>query len=182
MAVASEQADEVCAKIRMDRIDKTARICSRVIKVLFAIYLVGFVFLLVIRALTIIEYQEPFSSSDVGNLILGLFSGLLTLALLGLALSIFEIEAKGGKVFNVSVVKKIKIASAILLMSSLIQTILSSSFISFVTMGSFEFGYATVGGSIPIDASGIVVAIVFYCLALVYEYGAYLQFVSDNTV
>lgn len=182
MGVRVERIDEACAKMKLDRIGKTARIFCRLMKVLFALYLVGFVSLLAIRAAVIISCQEPCSSGDVGNLILGLLTGLLTLILLGLASLIFNTIGNSGRVFHVSVVKKIKAAAIVLLASSLIQTILSSSFISFVTMGSFEFGYATIGDAIPIDASGIVVAVVFYCLALVYEYGAYLQFVSDNTV
>lgn len=182
MSVNGEQIDEICAKRKVARINKTARICYCVIKVLLSLYLVGFVFLLAIRALSIINHQELVSSSDVGSFILGLLTGLLTLVLLGLAMSVFKAVAKSGRVFHVSMVKRIKAVSVVLLASSLIQTALSSSFISFVTMGSFEFGYATIGDAIPIDASGIVVAVVFYCFAMVYEYGAYLQFISDNTV
>lgn len=182
MDVRDERIDEIHAKIKIDRIGKTARICCCLMKVLLALYLVGFVFLLAIRAAVMIGHQEPCASGDVGSLILGLLTGLLTLALLGLASSIFGTIGNSGRVFHVSVVKKIKVAAIVLLASSLLRTVLSSSFISFITMGSFEFGYATIGDAIPIDASGIVVAVVFYCLALVYEYGAYLQFISDHTV
>lgn len=182
MNVINDQIDDMHAREKIGRIRKTARICCCIMKILFSLYLVSYVLLLAIKVAMIANQQKPLSSDGIGDLTLALFTGLLALVLLGLAVSIFRTVANSSEVFHISIAKKIKLASIVLLGSSLIQTALSSSFISFVTMGSFEFGYATIGDSIPIDASGIVVAVVFYCLALVYEYGAYLQFISDNTV
>lgn len=112
------------------------------------------------------------------------FSGLLSSIVLRIASSVFLDTSKGKSPFNMKQVKRIRIAALVLLLKALLQTVLSESFISLMTLDRFQFGYVTPiieKGVIPIDGGGLVWAIIFLCLSFVFEYGTKLQQQSDDT-
>lgn len=172
--------------------DALARL-KRLAKLLYYLFTIGFYLFCMALLLVVFMFFSNFFAPGMniinaqmdGETLLLFSSGLLTALVLRIASRVFFDTSKGEPPFTMRQVRRIQLAAILLLLKALLVTVLSESFISLITLNSFQFGYGTpiaATGAIPLDAGGIVWAIVFLCLSFVFEYGAKLQEQSDDTV
>ena len=172
------------------RIDNALAHVNRISKVICIIILCLIVALILFGCVFFVGFV---ASAISGNTSTPLFSIIPLLLVYAISLctlfvlnSIFKNISENNSPFNEKHARRIRYIGWLLLANAAIETIASLNAVPVLYVGNAILAYEPSGGTAPldvyIDAESVVLALVCFCLSLIFKYGALLQTLSDDTV
>lgn len=101
--------------------------------------------------------------------------------------SVFDNIAKGSSPFTARIARRIRWIGWLMLLGTILGTLLSPELNAIMHLpGNISLGYNSLDANtpfaIPVNGGLIIGAVVCFCLSLVFQYGALLQHLSDETI
>ena len=175
----------MAALFSINRIKKVCKWLYRLFIVIFFLYLGNTLLFLILGAIGLSSSATSGIAADTD--LFGLISiTIMAIPLLFIAIIVANILkdiSKGKTPFSKKQVSRIRIISLLLLIGAILITLLSPGFINILVGDTLVLGQVVslpIDGSIPVNISQMLLALVVYCLSLVFEYGILLQQQSDD--
>lgn len=165
---------------------KVKKIC-KAIQIVCGISLMCFLFAWALLVMTTIfgAVTEP-SPQSIAQAAYCFIFGIIVVAMIWIAFRIFSDAVHGESPFVPKQIRRIRIASLLLIVLVFVEALTLFDFSSGVVVSNLDIGFVRVGGeeqhSIEINAGALFLSIVLYCVSVVFEYGVLLQRFTDETL
>lgn len=175
--------DEEQIKQKLDAIAKH----SRVLYILLIVIFIGYVALMATIFAILAISPEGLFSSGLKFLLEGvplLISLAIGAVILFTVARIFRDLSKRHSPFTITQARRIAAIGLLLLTNTVIEFLISLNGSSIVTTEGIKAGFVNpyMSGSVYINMTFVIAALICFCLSYVFRYGSLLQWLSDETV
>lgn len=178
-------AEEKQTQISLNKIKKVCKTLSFVLKVVFVILGICWIFSLGSMLLSIIDPESLASdnSASLVDIVLCALFGLVIAAMFVVFAGMLSDVAKGESPFTLVQVKRLRLISALLVMYAIINVVASYNS-AFLQISDVNAGYVSTNGSaiMKVDFAPFIAAAVVFAFSFVFKYGVLLQEFSDETL
>lgn len=169
----------------LDKTKKACRLISLLMKVLFGLLGVWWLFTASLMVFALVHPSALNSAQEVGVLTLVVYTlhGMVVGAICLSLIKIFSDSAKGESPFVLQQVKVLRFISIMLVLYAVTEFLVSAG-AAFMKVDGFGFGYASVanGPMVTFNLAPIIAAAVVFAFSFVFKYGVLLQELSDETL
>jgi len=179
--------EELAYTAALSKVRKACRIAYLVIRVLFIMGLIVWMLLLVTCILLLVfpGFLGLVGSVDVPTVVQIIVSGLMVILMLWFVLLVLKDMYKGGSPFTLVQSKRIRAIAYVLFARVVVGAFLSSGLLPLFAKENVFVGFQSTDPTQPtlfVDVGTLIIAVVFYCVSLVFEYGTLLQREKDTFI
>lgn len=183
--MAFEEEKEYDASLK--KVRKTCRAFFYALRTLYILALIVWVALLLVCIFSVLFPEPFFQSGSVTVLTLGQVAvfGVLSVFLIRNAMLIFRDMHRGESPFAITQSKRIRVIAYLIFIQAILESVFSTALTTLFVNEDFALAYQVSNPTEPslfVNIGALVVAVLFYCLSIAFEYGALLQRDKDTFI